>query len=335
MEVMKQYGDVMTMMDEFLHSIEAERTIAKQAADSLTPGPNDDIKDEPEGKDSKTIADAQAGQGAAGAEKQSDKDKAIAGVEADSAEAENKAGASEKPTDDQGPKSLDADQKVTENITMVETPEKIARAERLGNKILSIVADLQKNAAEQAPAQVPVPELLQKLAAENPELANEVATSYHNFAQGFLAGRTQRQQDASEVLASKLVKTAEEADALLDMVAADDPAAIAPPELMGEEGGAEGGAGGDIDPESAAQLDALAEEMAAAGVTAEDVVAAAQQLEELTAAGVSPEEIVAAASEVAEEDAVPPAEEPAMLDPKVAAERKQVLKNYIRGLQRA
>ena len=381
---MKNYGDVVTMMGDFLHSVEEEKSMAKTAADAAaeavvektaeapTPGPNDNAKTEPEGKTSENVADTPAGQGAAGKEKQQDMEAGIAGVEADSPEATNNDGDGEEPTDDQGPKSLDASETVTENITVETTPEKVARAERLGNAILSRVADLQKNATEATPEATPEAKpkqeasILEKLASENPKMADHISQSYHDFATGWLEGFNQRQDDLQECMESGIFKSAAEADAMLDAVAAEDPGAIAPPGMeapMGEapmeEAPVEGGdlgmgapeEGGEMDPETAAQLDQLADEMEAAGVSPEDLVQAAKQLEELTAAGVSPDEIIQAAGEVEGEgggmgeaplEEAPMAEEapmeaaPEVLPEeaeKLAAERKEHIKDYIRGLQ--
>jgi hypothetical protein len=362
---MKNYGDVVTMMTDFLHSIEDEKSMAKMAADAPTPGPNDDAKTEPEGHESKTVPSAPAAQGAAGKEKQQDVATGTAAINADSPEAVNTNGDGKEATDDQGPKMLDASQKVTENITVEETPEKIARAERLGNSILSRITELQKNASEAAPA-APTVDIIEKLASENPEMAGQISQSYHDFTVGWLEGHAQRQQDAQEMAASGLFKSAAEADAMLDQIAAEDPAAVAPPGLeapeapMGGMGdlptevppellaGAEGGeaAGGDeeLDPEAEEQLSQLADEMAAAGVQPEDLVQAAQQLQELTDAGVSPEEIIQAAGEVAQEgpegaEEAPEEDVAADITPeeveKAAHLRHESIKDYIRSLNQA
>ena len=361
---MKNYGDVETMMGEFLHSIEAEKAIAKQAAEAPTPGPNDEAKTSPEGKTSETVASAQAAEGAAGKEKQQDLVASTPGILADTAAATNTNGDGKEPTDDQGPKTLDASQVVTDNVTVETTPEKIARAGRLGDAILRTVAELQKAAAQEDSAVAPAapvvePTLIEKIAAEDPMMADSIAQAYQEFTTGWLAGYNQRNQDKAEMLESGIFKTAEDADAVLDMVAAEDPGAIAPPGLevpaapasapddTPAEIPADANAApdsGDLDPETEAQLNELADQMSAAGVSPEDIVQAAAQLEELTNAGVSPEEIIQAAGEIQDEDAAaapdgapdaPAADIPPEDAEKIAAERKSIIKDYIRGLNQA
>ena len=324
---MKQYGDVVTMMHEFLSEVEAEQGFAKRAAD-------DDAKKEAEGKTSKVIPNMQAGQGAAGKEKQQDLNAGVPGIEADSPQAENN-DSSKQPYDDQGPKTLDASQKVTE-VKLVNTPEKIARAERLGNDILRIIGEMRKTAAEQQQAESDQA-ILAKLAAQNQAFNNMVSQASHDFAVGYLEGQAQRAQDRAELLASGLVKTAEEADAVLDQVAQEDPAGIAPPEIaaaappVDAEGGDE-----DAAEQLAAQLDA-------AGIAPEELADAAEKFQELTEAGVDPEEIADAAAELAGEEAsgegpMPEelvdaaAAEAPTLEEKVAIVRHEAIKDYIRGL---
>jgi len=328
---MRQYGDVVKMMDQFLHTVEAEKDLLrKQAAD-------DDAKKEPEGKTSETVADAAAGQGEVGKEKAADAAASVGGTPAPAPAAEVKEGDSKEPTDDQGPETLAADEKV-EGVKVVETPEKVARANRLAHSIVETIARLQKAAAEQpAPAAPATPavgptDVIQKLAAENPELAEAISASYHDFALGWLDGHCQRAEDRREMVQSGLFKSAEEADGMLDMVAMNDPAAVAPPGLdLPPEAAAEGAPAEGIDPESAQVLDEMADQMAAAGVKPEDVVQAAQALEELTKAGVKPEEIVQATQSIAEEDASQAAAPEAA--EKVAVERQGVIKDFIRGLR--
>jgi len=322
--MIRNYGDVLSQMDSFLSKVAAEKKEAGYG------GPDDDAKNEPQGATSTTVADAAAAQGQAGSEKASDEAAAIGGVEADTKAATVKAGDSTTAADTQGPNALSADQKVDEGDNMIKSTEiqKEARAAHLGNRVLGRIAALQKQAVEAAPAQDP----LQKVAAENPELAQQMTNAYHEFALGFLRGHEKKAEDIGELLQSGLLKTAQEAEEVLDDVAAEDPTAVAPEEAY-VEAPAEDGAPVD----EAAALDEIATVMAEQGITPDDVMAAAEEIEQLKAAGFTDEDIIQASAEVAQEaapaEAVPEAAPEAApeLEKMASEKRVEILKDHIRS----
>ena len=278
------------------------------------------------------------------------------GTAADSAAAQTKPSDSVVSESKEGPHAMAADEAVkpAENKIKVENEHKEARAERLGNAILKHVSELRKQADEAAKAAPAVQNPLEKLASENPELKGKIDESYVNFSEGWLRGFEKKAEDINSMLASGIVKTAAEAEAILEKIAAEDPAAVMPEEAMPampeaapaeaapapEAAGADAAA--DLAPEEMQALEQLAQEMAAQGVKPEDVVQAAEAIEKLTQAGVAPEEIVQAATELQGEGAqggapeAAPAEVAAAPSPeeaqKVAADRKNLIKDYIRGL---
>ena len=71
---------------------------------------------------------------------------------------------------------------------------------------------------------------------DNPELKGKIDQSYVNFSEGWLRGFEKKAEDIKSILASKLVKTAEEAEAILEKIAAEDPAAVMPEEAMPADG---------------------------------------------------------------------------------------------------
>lgn len=303
---------VAKLLDNFYQKIAVE----KKAAD-------DSAKKEKEGV---TVVESPA-QGAAGTEKKTDVTDAVGGVAASDPAAQVKEG--DAAVNTQGPKSLAADEKVNEadnKIKQVETAEKVARAEVLGSEILKRISALQKSA--EAPA---VEKPIEK-AATVEKTAEEIAAgqAFDDFKAGFLRGVEKRAEDLKEFMASGLVKEAQVADAVLDDVAIKNPEAVLPEEVLAA---APAAAEGGPNPEEAAVLDQLAQEMAAQGVTPEDLMQAAQVVEELKQAGVSPEEIVQAAAEVGGEGA--PAEAAPEAAEKVAAERKDAIKDVIRSLRKA
>jgi hypothetical protein len=148
---------------------------------------------------------------------------------------------------------------VTENLV-----EKAARAERLGNAILNTIsAVIDKEAA----ANTPKNRAFQKIAAESAAAAQE-------YYEAHLAGRLQRMEDEAELRKANLPKEVLQKvggiSGLLDKIAMEDPAAVMPPGMA-----MDGAPVGDIPAEdiSEEELDALAEELTAAGMTPEDLEA--------------------------------------------------------------
>lgn len=319
---MRQVKDVVSMMDAFLNKVAAEDTkFAKE-----------------QGVES--AGDGTAAQGEAGKEKKEDIAKALPGA--------NQATDKKNDADADAPRAAKGDfgaeaskeevtkpedvkvQKIGDELPATITSktatdvQKFARAEMLGNAILSQIAQLnQANAG------------IAKAAAEQNEIEQAAQESYKDFQAGWYRGFQKKAEDINEILASGLVKTAEEAEALLDQV---PPEAKLPEEAMPEAAPAEGGdvppevaeAASSLPPEHLEQLDALADQMAEAGVEPEDVAQAAKMMDELTSQGVSPEEIVQAVQSISSEGAAEPAPEEQQ---KIAAQRQDAIKNYIKGLR--
>lgn len=306
-------NDLVSMMDDFLHKVAVEKSAGYG-------GPDDEAKKLAEGKTSKTISSAVSAQGTFGKEKQ--KDMFVGGTQADSEAATNKDGSAVAPGAGQWPNSLDADESVNEGENMIKVDEvhKIARAEYLGNQILGRVSQLRKQASQYEDNDGL---FITKLAAQSPEMAQHVALSFDSYARGFVRGMQKKAEDMVETLDSGVVENPEEAEAILNDIAAQNPEAVMPEEAMAEAGAVDGS----LSPDEEGQLEELAAALAESGVTPEQVVEAAQQVEELQAAGFSPDEIAAAAGEVMQEG-------PAM-EQKMAYNRRNQLKNYIKSLSNA
>lgn len=217
------------------------------------------------------------------------------------------------------PQQTGADEKTTQVTPRHQetTQEKVARTIRLGNALLSKLAESEakeedesekhekdeKKSEKKAPAAKPgtvaatVAPIMPKVAADAffdkcANVAAEKATEYFN---GFLAGMLKRAQDEAELANvdwAKLGVTKEALDAvggpsgLLDKVAAEDPAAVLPEGLAGAA--PEGMAPEGMAPEGAAP-EGMAPEGAAPGGGTDEVADA------LAEAGVQPEDIDQAA----------------------------------------
>ena len=351
----RNYNDVVSAMDSFLQKIAVEKDsagIQKQAkAEGSSPA---NSGEQPKFAKAETVSSKGDGeaQGAPGSEKKEDinKEKST-GVSIQQVAANSDGKGSPKDGSDQTFNVLDSEQKVpgikTSEIKEgqlykeVTAAQKFARAERLGNAILtqiSALAGVQKQ-AEQAMQKSAEEQMIEKLAAE----------AYNDFVAGYARGLQKKAEDMNELIEAGVCKTAAEAEALLDSV---PPEAKLPEESMPAEGAAGGQAEqavAGMDPEQAKMLEELAEQMAQAGVKPEDIEEAAKQMEQLTQAGVSPEEIIKATQELAAEQgaAAPAGGEGASQAPgesagpspaeqeKAAAERFSVIKNHIRSLARA
>jgi hypothetical protein len=154
---------------------------------------------------------------------------------------------------------------------------------------------------------------------------NKIAAVAQNAAQdyyeGFILGMLKRAQDEADLRAANLppavLQKVGGIEGLLDKVAMADPMAVLPEEAMGgapeeapmEEAPMEGGG---------EDLDAIAGELDAAGVTPEDLEAAMADVAALQEAGVAPEEIAAALTELEGEGGGEAA--PAMEAPEAPAE---------------
>ena len=177
----------------------------------------------------------------------------------------------------------------------------IARAARLGDRILQHVAALnapapmQKAAAQMAPA----------------GQTDEAHESFLRYKAGFDYGMRKRAADEQEIIDSG-VATPEQASGILDAVATEDPAVVLPEEAQPEA---------QLDPETIQTLDELVDTMKAENISVEQLAQSAETVGELTKAGVKPEEIIQAVAELDQEGQA-----------KQANVRKETLKDILRGL---
>ncbi len=186
---------------------------------------------------------------------------------------------------------------------------KVARADRLGTALVNKIIEATEGAYEGAP--------MQKTAAEIVENADPRAVeAFVDFNAGFERGIQKKAQDIADTVESGLAPDEETAEALLDAVAEEDPAAVLPEEAQPEA---------ELDEETIQVLDELSSEMAAAGVTAEDLAEAVDAVAELADAGVPPEQIIDEVTAMADEAQVEDME-------KTAAENRQLIRNRLQAL---
>jgi hypothetical protein len=283
------------------------------------------------------------------------------------------------PVDGDEPKKLDIDQPAKENSDVlggvkkqeINMEQKLARAEGLANAILEVIEDAFTKKAAEASAEEEVSEekeasdeegnakksledlVLEKMAAKAQEYAQDQYESY-------LLGMQTRLRDEMELKEAELNPEVLDkfggVEGLLDKVAAENPEAVLPPELMGEapveapveeapveEAPVEEEAvapemGGEV---SEAELDELATALDEAGVTPEDLEQAFSDIQALEEAGVQPEELAQAIEEMSAEGAPMPEEAPVEEAPveeapveeeKVACDRQKIdyIKEFLR-----
>jgi len=219
----------------------------------------------------------------------------------------------EHPQDNpQSPKELNADESpkmegdnmsVTDVTTAHAAPSeisKVARAERMSTAILQTIAALN---FEDVP--------IEKQASEDDvEVDEDILNSFLAYNAGFERGLQKKAEDINDVVESGLVPDQEQAAALLDATAVQNPEAVLPEEAQPEA---------EMSPDDAAALEQLAGDLDAAGITPEELMEAQAQVEAIKAeTGATDEEIVQV---LQEEAAGAPAEEaPAEEMPKEAAE---------------
>ena len=328
MSIKQSNKDVINLMNEFLTPIRIEKRaseeIAEVKSDSGKPLTKETKKDD--GKN----------QGAAGSEKTQDVDKAIKGNAAQSDAATVKPGDGTTYADTAGTKKMDASKTVSQDTVKVKkaddpsqdiklqegkgspTSEKqaFARNARLARKIEQLIAvnDQQKEASEK-------------------EAAKQA------WIRQFQYGMEKRAEDHSEL--RKAGFTDEQAEMILDKIAAEDPEAVLPPETIDPAAAENIIAGGDGAPAAAEatpegapseeQLQQLADMMSAHGVTPEQLQAADAKAKELQEQGFTPEEIIQAAIELEQEASAPEQAEMAAKEAALKAQRVGVLKNMLRA----
>jgi len=218
---------------------------------------------------------------------------------------DNKEGAGNTFADTQGTQTLTTDDSVEQkgNIgtvkkTEINSEQKVARAENLGNAILEV---LYKAASEDA---APVSEeeaALNKLAAQAAEAAQE-------YYEGYLYGMLKRAKDEQDLRAAceenqidaGLIKKAGGISGILDKVAMEFPDSILPEEAMEPAEKAAPMAGMAEGEGDDATVEALVDALDEAGVTAEELAQAVEDVQALQEAGVSPDELAEVMTEVLE-----------------------------------
>lgn len=327
----------------------SQANLQKEAADSTNPGAGaatreKDLKEKDPDHTTKVIdGDATAAaETDRGAEMEADlKDTEMGAVKgkaqlaAESGAQVSEADAVVHPQDNpESPKQLNADESVkmegdNVNVTDVTSAHaapseiaKVARAERLADSILGVMATAQFELSEQAPVE---DDGIAKVASEADP---DILESFLAFHAGFERGLQKKAEDINEVVESGLAPSEEEAAALLDAAAVQNPEAVLPEEVQPEA---------DMSDEDMAALDALAGELEAAGVTPEELMEAQAQVEQIKQeTGASDDEIIAMLSEEgAGAEGMAPVEEAPM--EKVASEddRRNELRNVLAGITSA
>lgn len=342
------------LVESLINDFFVKANLQKEAADSTNPdgGAADrekDLKEKDPAHTTETIdADATAAaETDRGAEMEADlKDSEMGAVKgdaqlaADSGAQVSEGDAYVHPQDNpNSPQQVDADESVkmegdNVNVTDVTSAHaapseiaKVARAERLADTILSVVANAQFELSEPAES-----EGIEKVASEADP---DILESFLAFHAGFERGLQKKAEDINEVVESGLAPSEEEAAALLDAAAVQNPEAVLPEEAQPEA---------DLSDEDMAALDALAGELEAAGVTPEELMEAQAQIEQIKAeTGATDEDIVAMLAEEGA-GAEAPVEEPVVEAPveeapmeKVASEedRKDALRAALAGITSA
>lgn len=287
-------NDVITLMDEFLTPVRQE----KAAADSIEAVKNSAAPVVPEVKKGDGT-----NQGAFGTGKQRDiKDGANGAISADSLAAQVQQGASKKPTDDQGTKSLDSSQQLNQPSVTVNRSDNPSKDNVMNDK----EAKIRRNVylAENIKALMSV----EKEAADQDEAL---------FIAAYERGLEKRAEDEQELVDAGM--DPKEATAVLDTVAQANPTAVLPEEAQAAPAPDDASAPDD------ATVDDLAKSLDDAGVSVDDLTQAADMVQQLGQAGVSPEEVVSAVQNAAGDAPLP--------EEKTAANRIQVIQEHL-GLLR-
>jgi hypothetical protein len=250
-------------------------------------------------------------------------------------EKDNNRSMGDKPTDDQGTKTLYVDDKVTQG--------------NIGNIVKEEIGQVQKTAAEQARITKVANSLvntlmgMQKQASvekQYTELEKVAIQKGNDYALSFLAGFAARQRDEEgfqkNASLAPLIQQAGGIGNLLDKIAMETPEDILPvdalppeaaaPEALPPEAAAapaEGGA------PSEAELEQISNILAESGATPEDLQEAVAIIEELKAQGATEEDLAQALSEINAEGVSAPAEGEVQ---KTAAEQKRNNVNAIKSI---
>jgi len=223
---------------------------------------------------------------------------------------DNKEGAGNTFAETQGTQTLTTDDPVEQkgNIgpvkkTEINSEQKVARAENLGNAILEVLFKAASESAEAPVESVKAPTALDKMAAQAAEAAQE-------YYEGYLYGMHKRAKDQQDLQAAcaenkidpALIEKAGGISGILDKVAMEFPEAILPEEAALPAAAAEMEDGAAVEEEGGdATIDALADALDEAGVTADELAQAVEDVQALQEAGISPDELAEVMSEVLEE----------------------------------
>jgi hypothetical protein len=202
-----------------------------------------------------------------------------------------------------------------------------ARAQRLGHRILQTLAGVEKESS-----------LIEKVAAQNPALAQNISASFDEFTHGYLRGLEKKAEDINELIKAGVTNDPKVAASILEKAASLDPESIMPEEyfegmLQKKAEAEEQGILQMLDqmpPEQRDQLLQISKYLAEQGLSSEEIMQAAQQLEQLLQAGASPEEIVAASQQMTQEG-----QGAAEQEKMAAAQRVGAIKDFMRRAQTA
>jgi hypothetical protein len=323
------------LVESLVNDFFSQANLQKEAADSTNPGGGaanreKDLKEKDPDHTTKTV-DADATVSAEtdrGAEMEADlKDSEMGAVKgnaqlaADDGAQVSEGDAYVHPQDNpHSPKQIDADESIkmegdNVNVTDVTSAHaapseiaKVARAERLADSILNVVAQAQFERTDSSG--------IEKVASEADP---DILESFLAFHAGFERGLQKKAEDINEVVESGLAPDEEEAAALLDAAAVQNPEAVLPEEVQPEA---------DMSDEDMAALDELAGELEAAGVTPEELMEAQAQVEQIKAeTGATDEDIVQMLTEE-----VGMADEAPMEKVASEADRKEALKAVLTGI---
>jgi hypothetical protein len=332
-------GSNSELIGSLVNDFFSQAGMQKNAADSTNPqgAGSEELKEKKTGHEVEEISgdNTLAAEKDRGAEMEADLKDSEMGATDGNAQLATEDGAQVKESEEvthpqdnpQSPKELNADEapkmegdnmKVTDVTTAHAAPSeisKVARAEKLSNAILQTISALNFQ-DEPIEKEASVDE-------DGDEIDEDVLNSFLAYSAGFERGLQKKAEDINDVVESGLVPDQEQAAALLDATAVQNPEAVLPEEAQPEA---------ELSPDDAAALEQLAGELDAAGITPEELMEAQAQVEAIKeetgatdediiqvlqeeAAGVAPE---AAAEEMAPEAA---AEEVAAEEmPKEAAE---------------
>jgi hypothetical protein len=319
---MDSVNDYLNVIDEFLTPMRDRMTKEAAADNSVSFKDTDPNKIENQEKPSGGPNDGNTSYTSLGSEQTGDANDGgsnVGGI-ADNTDSDGKS-----PVDDQGPKTLDTDEKVVDKGNLgarrsqeITQEQKMARATGLANRIVESISSTlaQKQAAEEAQSQGQMQyadDTHSKPKTSDSgefgdEFASNMASDYEKeasaalqkcasiaqvkaeeFYEACMLGMLKRAQDEAELANSgldpRLIEAAGGVGAILDKVAMEYPEAVMPEEVMAA-GGAEGGM--ELPPEGGAP-----EAGPEGGAEGLDELAAA--LEE---AGVTPEELEEAFADV-------------------------------------